>query len=195
MSLFELQEWLGHRCPSSTQHYAKITPTKLAKAYSDAGYFGRNIRAVEVLIDQEAIRNGTVLKGEPWKYYDLGHGYYTYDFFEHCPHRMACAKCSFYLPKESSRAQLLEAKTNLERMMQEIPLREDERAAVEGGLAALEKLETELTNVPTPGGPTPLEIRKKAHVELPIMQQALSCNNEKNKFAIHGVSAHDDLAA
>ncbi len=29
LSLFELQEWLGHKHPSSTQHYAKITPTKL----------------------------------------------------------------------------------------------------------------------------------------------------------------------
>jgi hypothetical protein len=115
------------RCPSSTQHYAKKIPTKLAKAYSDAGYFGRNIRTVEILIDQDAIRSGAVDKGEPWKYYDLGHGYCAYDFFDQCPHRMACAKCSFYAPKDSTQAQLLEAKTNLERMMQEILLRELER--------------------------------------------------------------------
>jgi hypothetical protein len=51
-------EWLGHRLPSSTQRYAKITPTKLTKSYSDAGYFGRNLRAIEVLIDQERVRNG-----------------------------------------------------------------------------------------------------------------------------------------
>jgi len=42
--LFELQEWLGYRLPSSTQRYAKITPTKLVKSYSDAGYFRRNLR-------------------------------------------------------------------------------------------------------------------------------------------------------
>lgn len=42
MSLFDLQAWLGHRTPASTQHYAKITSTKLAKSYTDAGYFGRN---------------------------------------------------------------------------------------------------------------------------------------------------------
>jgi hypothetical protein len=59
MSLFELQEWLGHRSPRTTQHSAKITPTKLAKSYTDAGYFERNIRAVKVLIDQEAIRSRT----------------------------------------------------------------------------------------------------------------------------------------
>jgi hypothetical protein len=68
------------------------------KSYSDAGYFGRNLRAIEVLIDQEKVRNG-VGAAEAWKFYDLGHGYCTYDFFDQCPHRMACAKCSFYNPK------------------------------------------------------------------------------------------------
>src|SRR5215469_2893173 len=34
MNLCELMQWLGHRTPASTQHYAKITPTKLAKAYA-----------------------------------------------------------------------------------------------------------------------------------------------------------------
>jgi hypothetical protein len=37
MTLFELQEWLGHSTPAATQHYAKLTPTKLAKSYADAG--------------------------------------------------------------------------------------------------------------------------------------------------------------
>jgi hypothetical protein len=74
MSLYELQEWLGHRLPSSTQRYAKITPMKLMKSYSDAGYFGRNLRAIEVLIDQEKVRAGMGAQ-EAWKFYDLGHGY------------------------------------------------------------------------------------------------------------------------
>src|SRR5271170_1355341 len=39
MTLFELQEWLGHSTPTATQHYAKITPLKVAKSYADAGYF------------------------------------------------------------------------------------------------------------------------------------------------------------
>jgi integrase len=89
MSLFQLQKWLGHRNPNSTQYYAKVTPTKLAKAYSEAGYFERNMRMVEVLIDQEAVRSGTAAAGEPWRFYDLGHGYCTYDFFDQCPHRVA----------------------------------------------------------------------------------------------------------
>jgi hypothetical protein len=74
MSLSELQAWLGHKHPNSTQHYTKISPAKLAKSYVDAGYFGRNVRTIEVLIDQEAVINGDAAKGLPWKYYDLGHG-------------------------------------------------------------------------------------------------------------------------
>ena len=32
MSLFELNAWLGHQSPATTQSYVAITPTKLAKA-------------------------------------------------------------------------------------------------------------------------------------------------------------------
>jgi site-specific recombinase XerD len=49
--LFELQEWLGHRSIGSTQQYAKISPTGLAK--SKAEYFERNLRLIDVLIDHE----------------------------------------------------------------------------------------------------------------------------------------------
>jgi hypothetical protein len=91
MTLFELQAWLGHRSPQSTQHYTQITPTRLAQAYADAGYFGRNLRTIDVLIDREAVQTGTAAKGTPWQYFDLGHGYCTYNFFEQCPHRMHAA--------------------------------------------------------------------------------------------------------
>ncbi len=100
----------------------------------------------------EAVQSGAAAGGEPWKFYDLGHGYCTYDFFDQCPHRMACAKCSFYRPKDSTQAQLLEGKANLLRLQQEIPLLEEERAAVEDGLAALEHLLATLVDVPTPDG-------------------------------------------
>jgi len=149
LSLFELQEWLGHRSPESTRHYTRISPTKLAKSYADAGYFAHNLRAVEVLIDQDAIRTGKAAT-EPWKHYDLGHGYCTYDFFDQCPHRMACARCAFYLPKASSKAQILEGKANLLRMRQEIPLNDAELAAVEDGVAAYDRLVSVLADVPTP---------------------------------------------
>jgi integrase len=171
MSLFELQEWLGHRLPSSTQRYAKITPTKLMKSYSDAGYFGRNLRAIEVLIDQEKVRAGAGAE-EAWKFYDLGHGYCTYDFFDQCPHRMACAKCSFYIPKESTAAALLEGKSNLLRMRQEIPLSEAELAALDDGVTALESLLSRLANVPTPAGPTPIQLRGESLVQIDAAQAA-----------------------
>jgi hypothetical protein len=157
MTLFELQEWLGHSTPAATQHYAKITPIKLAKSYADAGYFARNLRAIEVLVDQEIVRSGRAAT-EPWKFYDLGHGYCTYDFFDQCPHRMACAKCSFYMPKGSSQVQLLQGKANLLQLRQAIPLNDSELAAVDDGVAAMEKLLEQLADIPTPAGPTPREL-------------------------------------
>jgi integrase len=170
MTLFELQEWLGHSSPEATQHYVKTTPTKLAKSYGDAGYFARNLRAIEVVIDQESVRNGRAVT-EPWKFYDLGHGYCTYDFFDQCPHRMACAKCSFYLPKDSTKALLLEAKTNLLRLRQDIPLGEAELSAVEDGLTAYEQLLAKLADVPTPAGPTPRELGREQLVQLQMREQ------------------------
>ena len=155
MTLFELMEWLGHHSPSATQHYAKITPTKLATAYAEADYFKRNLRTIEVLIDREAVLSGAAARGEPWQYYDLGHGYCTYDFFDQCPHRMACAKCSFYLPKEATKALLDEGQANLRRMRQEIRLTDEERAAVEEGIQALDQLTKRLAMVAAPDGRTP----------------------------------------
>jgi integrase len=155
MTLFELQAWLGHRSPASTQHYAKISPATLSKAYSEAGYFARNLRTIEVLLDRDAVTSGRAGTGEPWQHYDLGHGYCSYTFFEQCPHRMACARCDFYIPKLSSRAQLLEASENLQRMLVAVPLTDDERAAVEDGHAALGALVDQLSEIPSPAGPTP----------------------------------------
>ena len=98
-----------------------------------------------MLINQESVRNGQAV-AEPWKFYDLGHGYCSYDFFEQCLHRMACAKCSFYLPKESTAAALLEGKSNLLRMRQEIVRR--------------------LENIPTPSGTTPRQLRGESFVQI-----------------------------
>jgi hypothetical protein len=71
---------------------------------------------------------------------------------------MACARCDFYLPKGSTKAQLLEARGNLQRMLAQMPLTDDERAAVEDGAAAAERLLERLADVPTPAGPTPREL-------------------------------------
>ena len=161
MTLFELKEWLGHSDVNSTINYTKIPPTKLAKSYQDAEYFKRNLRTIEVLIDQDAITTGAATNGEPWKYYDLGHGLCTYDFFSQCKHRMACAGCGFYIPKDSSKAQIIEAKDNLERMLQEIPLTEEEEFAVTEGIEALAKLKEKLADVVTPDGKTPKQLEEE----------------------------------
>ena len=159
LTLFELQAWLGHSSPHSTQHYARVTPTKLSRAYTDAQYFQRNLRTIDVLIDQDAVRR-RVVAGEPWRFYDLGHGYCTYDFFDQCPHRMACAKCAFYRPKEAATPLLVEGKIGLLRLKQDIPLTEAEVAAVDDGVAAFDKLLTHLADVPTPAGPTPRQLEE-----------------------------------
>jgi hypothetical protein len=70
MTLFELQQWLGHKHHSSTQHYINVTPTKLMNSYAKAGYFERNVRAIEVLIDQDIVRKGLAGQ-EPWSFFDL----------------------------------------------------------------------------------------------------------------------------
>ena len=158
MTLFELQAWLGHRTPTSTQHYAKISPNTLSKAYTQAGYFARNIRTIEVLIDREAIAAGAPGDGQPWQHYDLGHGYCGYSFFEQCQHRMACARCDFYTPKGSTKAQLLEAKDNLQRMLATVGITDEERDAIDDGQTALDSLLERLVDVPTPAGTTPRQI-------------------------------------
>jgi len=115
-----------------------------------------------VLIDREAIQSGAAAAATPWQYFDSGHGYCSYSFFEQCPHRMACARCDFYLPKASSRAQLLEAKAHLERMLTTIPLTDDELAVVDEGADAVERLLSRLADTPTPAGPTPRELAKSS---------------------------------
>jgi hypothetical protein len=67
---------------------------------------------------------------------------------------MACAKCSFYLPKEATAALLEEGKVNLHRTQQEISLSDDERSAVDDGIQALTKLAERLATLPAPDGHT-----------------------------------------
>ncbi len=57
---------------------------------------------------------------------------------------------------------LLEGKNNLLRMRQEIPLTDAEASAVDDGASALESLLKRLADVPTPDGPTPLELSDRA---------------------------------
>src|SRR5260370_12126738 len=63
---------------------------------------------------------------------------------------MACARCDFYVPKESDRGQWLQTRDGLLKMLQEIPLSDEERAAVDGDVQALDRLLERLSEVPTP---------------------------------------------
>ena len=49
------------------------------------------------------------------------------------------------------------------KMLQEIPLTDGERDAVEDGVAAFGRLLTNLADVPTPGGPTPRQLVAQSH--------------------------------
>jgi len=51
-------------------------------------------------------------------------------------------------------------------MRQEIPLSDAELAALEDGVSALESLLNRLADVPTPAGPTPLELRDTALIQI-----------------------------
>ena len=65
-------------------------------------------------------------------------------------HRMACARCDFYIPKTSTKTQLVEAKKNLLRMMQTITLTDEERTAIDDDITSYDLLLKQLAQVPTP---------------------------------------------
>ncbi len=152
MSLIELMQWAGHSSPSSTLHYIRIRPTKLAAAFVKADQMSH---MVSVLIDHDVIARHSE---EPYTFYDLGNSYCSNPFWSSCPHRMACAGCDFNLPKASARAQALESKTSIGRYLEAVPLTAEERAIVEGDLDKLDGLIRKLDSVPTLDGRTPIEI-------------------------------------
>lgn len=158
MTIPQLQSWSGHQSVDSLKHYIKSTVTKQAAAYQKTDYFKRNQRMFDVLIDQEAITTGAAARGEPWKYHTLSDGYCVYEFFQHCPHRMACPQCSFYRPDSVVLQKLKQNKANLQKMLIEIELTTDEQAAVEEGIQAFENLCQHLSDVPTPAGLTPKQL-------------------------------------
>jgi integrase len=158
LDIFQLQKYLGHKSLSSTQSYVAVDPTKLANQVAKAGYLEQNLATIEVLLDQDAVRSGAAARGEPWKYYDLGHGYCLNDFWAECKHRMACARCPFYRPKESLADQLLEGQANLLRMLEFVQLTEEEKLLVTEGIELHQALIEQLADTPTPTGLTPREM-------------------------------------
>lgn len=156
MSLIELMQWSGHSSPTSTMHYIRIRPTKLAASFAQADHMAH---MVSVLIDHDI---AGMQPGLPYAFYDLGNSYCTNPFWSTCPHRMACAGCDFNLPKESARAQALESKASIRRYLEEVPLSADERGIVEGDLVKLDSLVRKLANVPCLDGRTPAELSRRA---------------------------------
>lgn len=155
MSLIELMQWSGHSSPSSTLHYIRIRPTKLAASFVKADQMSHMI---SVLIDHDVIAKQTQ---EPYTFYDLGDSYCTNPFWSSCPHRMACAGCDFNLPKAGSRAQALESRASIRRYLEEVPLSIEERAIVEGDIEKLDNLVQKLDKIPTPDGRTPSELGRR----------------------------------
>ncbi|MFI7135784.1 tyrosine-type recombinase/integrase [Nonomuraea sp. NPDC050153] len=175
LSQVDLQQWLGHKHAASTRHYAAILQRTLSAAYRRADYFARNVRTIQVLIDRESILTGAAAEGnQPWKYYDLGDGYCSYDFFAKCPHRLACARCPFYLPKDSHRGQLLAVRDGIDQMLEQLELTEEERQALEGDRDAVAALAERLADVPTPAGPTPKDLgTQPAFIPLTTLRDSL----------------------
>ena len=181
LDIFQLKEYLGHKHLFSTQHYLKVDPTKLASQVAKAGYLEQNLATVEVLLDQDAVRSGAAARGEVWKYYDLGHGFCTNDFWADCKHRMACARCPFYRPKTGTMDQLIEGKANLVRMLEFVRLTEEEKLLVTEGIELHQELIEKLADVPTPVGPTPRELEQSRQPETTVIPLMVVRKNTKRQ--------------
>ena len=141
LSIFDLKQWLGHKDVSSTQHYARVKPTKLAAVYSKAE---RNSRLVEALVDTKADANGDVKV-----YYVLGdHGLCGNPDWASCLYRMACIKCPFFVPKD--RVQLITACKTVKRFMEVVDLTDEELAAVQDDHSKLEEAVERTGHLPAP---------------------------------------------
>jgi hypothetical protein len=106
-------------------------------------------------VTKEHICSGAARDTAPWKFYDLGHSYCTNAFRSTCPHRITCVGCSFNLPKNSAKAMAVEARASVARLLEEVPLSPDERAAAEGDITALNGMLAKLRDVPALDGRTP----------------------------------------
>jgi integrase len=180
LDIFQLRDYLGHKHLSSTQSYLRVDPTKLANQVAKAGYLEQNLATIEVLLDQEAVMSGAAARGECWKYYDLGHGWCTNPFWAECSHRMACARCPYYRPKDSLKEQLVEGQANLVHMLEFVSLTEDEKLLVTEGVELHRALLEKLADVPTPAGPTPRELEASRQPEKKVIPLKAVRKNKKN---------------
>lgn len=186
MSLWQLMQWLGHRSEESTRSYVQVDITKMAVKIAAGSFLQQNLASIPVLIDNEAVTSGAAAHGEPWKYYDLGHGFCLLPEWATCRHRMACAKCDFYEPKQSTRMQLLEANGNLTRMLEFVSLGEEERKLVEQGIGLNHALLERLADEPTPAGPTPRQLRVRKGKNLPILTNTVGLVQQESDLSPGG---------
>jgi integrase-like protein len=122
LTIWELMEWLGHKDPKSTQHYARVKPTRLASAYTHAD---RTSHLVEVLVDTKPVATS-----ELPVYYVLGdHGLCSNSAWATCEYRMACIKCPFFVPREP--AQLIRSRQTVKHFLEIVQLSDHELAAVQ----------------------------------------------------------------
>ena len=143
----EVMRWLGHTQLTSGQHYIALSPTRLMTTFHQRTKLAEHLRSISVLVDRRPE------PGQPAIFYDLGHGWCTNDAYASCAHRMACARCGFYVPADSSKAALLKQSSRFIRMLQELTLTEDERAAITGDAKAVEQLLERLADEPLPRAP------------------------------------------
>ncbi len=173
MSLWQLMRWLGHRTEETTRNYVDADITRVAVKVAEGSFLQQNLASIPVLIDNDAVVSGVASQGQPWKFFDLGHGYCTLPEWAACRHRMACAKCDFYEPKQSSKMQLLEANGNLTRMLELVTIGEEERKLVEQGIVLNQSLLSRLADEPTPAGPTPRELHSGKRKPLPVLTETV----------------------
>jgi hypothetical protein len=157
MTLFELQAWLGHRSPQSTQFYANQRPD------AHPGLHRRRVllpqrpghrsthRPRRRRVRSRCLRRAmAALRPRPRVLH--------LHLLRAVPAPDGLRPLRLLHPKDSTAAQLLEAKANLQKMIAAIPLTDDERAAVDDGQAAIDRLLARLADAPTPAGPTPCQL-------------------------------------
>jgi hypothetical protein len=60
--------WLGQADLATTNRCAREDhPEHPQQGLHEAGYFARNVRTIEVLLDRNAVASGGTAAGEPWQ--------------------------------------------------------------------------------------------------------------------------------
>lgn len=144
MTLPQIQKWLGHSDIASTVHYAETELLTGDVAFANVEMMDRNLRMVQVYVDTIPGEEGSVRF-----YYDVGDGLCSFAEWHTCPHRLACLKCQYFVPKD--KATQIRARDGVRRFLEVIPnLSEEERKAADGDEQALAELVEYNKNLPTP---------------------------------------------